>query len=117
MPTSIVWFRNDLRLADNPALMAGTRRGSIVPVYVLGQETEGLHARGGASRWWLHRSLTALDLSLRQCGSRLVVRRGKADRVRMIVASFLTKDLLIDWRAGECWLWGMLSMPIRRTIL
>jgi len=35
----------------------------------------------------------------------------------MIVASFLTKDLLIDWRAGECWLSGMLSMPIRRTIL
>ncbi|MBN9490747.1 MAG: deoxyribodipyrimidine photo-lyase [Alphaproteobacteria bacterium] len=87
MPTSIVWFRNDLRLADNPALTAGARRGPIVPVYILDQETEGLRARGGASRWWLHQSLTALDLSLRRYGSRLVLRQGKAEQVLPALAS------------------------------
>lgn len=30
------------------------------------------------------------------------------NRVRMIVASFLTKDLLIDWRQGEAWFWDTL---------
>lgn len=30
------------------------------------------------------------------------------NRVRMIVASFLIKDLLIDWRTGEKWFWDIL---------
>ena len=30
------------------------------------------------------------------------------NRVRMIVASFLIKDLLIDWRRGEAWFWDTL---------
>ena len=50
MPSSIVWFRNDLRLADNPALVAGLGSGHpVVPVYVLDEETEG-HAPAGRSR-------------------------------------------------------------------
>ena len=87
MPTSIVWFRNDLRLADNPALAAAVKHGPVVPVYVLDQETVGLRARGSASRWWLHHSLAALDLSLRRRGSRLVLRRGKAEQILPELAS------------------------------
>src|SRR5260370_4666462 len=80
MPCSIVWFRNDLRLADNPTLIAGLGSGRAV-VYVLDEETEGARPPGAASRWWLHHSLNALDASLRALGSRLIVRRGPAERV------------------------------------
>lgn len=82
MPVSIVWFRNDLRLSDNPALVAALESGrAVLPVFVLDEETEGIRPRGAASRWWLHHSLNALDGSLRKLGSRLVLRRGPAGKV------------------------------------
>jgi deoxyribodipyrimidine photo-lyase len=82
MSVSIVWFRNDLRLSDNPALVESLRAGlPVVPVFVLDDETDGVRPLGGASRWWLHHSLTALDASLRKLGSRLILRRGPAERV------------------------------------
>jgi deoxyribodipyrimidine photo-lyase len=77
--TTLVWFRHDLRLADNPALLAAVRQGAcVVPVFIWSPEEEGRWQPGAASRWWLHQSLTALEASLRQQGSRLVVRRGPA---------------------------------------
>lgn len=71
--TSIVWFRQDLRLADNPALAHAAKKGAVVPVYIL-DETADAQARamGSASRWWLHHSLEALSKSL----GGLVVARG-----------------------------------------
>jgi deoxyribodipyrimidine photo-lyase len=79
VPPALVWFRLDLRLADQPALAAAVSRGGpVVPVYVLDDEAEGRWAPGGASRWWLHRSLAALDAALRARGSRLILRRGPA---------------------------------------
>jgi len=82
MSASIAWFRNDLRLADNPALIAGLGSGrAVVPVYVLDEETDGVRAPGAAARWWLHHSLLSLDASLRTLGSRLILRRGPAERV------------------------------------
>lgn len=73
----IVWFRQDLRLADNPALTAAVDSGApIVPVYVLDDATPGRWAPGGASRWWLHHSLTALKRDLVACGADLLLRRG-----------------------------------------
>ncbi|MGH8430584.1 MAG: deoxyribodipyrimidine photo-lyase, partial [Solimonas sp.] len=69
-------------MADNPALIAGLGAGrAVVPVYVLDEETEGCRPRGAASRWWLHQSLQSLDASLRALGSRLILRRGPAERV------------------------------------
>lgn len=74
---SILWFRQDLRLADNPALLAAMGRGGpIVPVFVWAPEEEGGWQPGAASRWWLHQSLAQLDASLRRLGSRLIIRRG-----------------------------------------
>jgi deoxyribodipyrimidine photo-lyase len=74
---TIVWFRRDLRLADNPALAEACRRGGpIVPVFIWAPEEEEPWQPGAASRWWLHHSLAALDRSLRKLGSRLVIRRG-----------------------------------------
>ncbi len=73
------WFRQDLRLDDNPALAAAAQRGGpVVPVYILSQEENDAWAPGGASRWWLHQSLAALDGRLRAVGSRLILRRGPA---------------------------------------
>jgi deoxyribodipyrimidine photo-lyase len=81
MSVSIVWFRNDLRLSDNPALVAAVESGrAVLPVFVLDEETDGIRPRGAASRWWLHHSLHALDESLRKLGSRLVLRRGPAEK-------------------------------------
>ncbi|MCW5735368.1 MAG: deoxyribodipyrimidine photo-lyase [Enhydrobacter sp.] len=82
MPATIVWFRNDLRLADNPALIAGLGSGRpVIPVFVLDEETPGIRPRGAASRWWLHHSVRALEASLRSLGSRLILRRGAAEQV------------------------------------
>lgn len=77
--TTLVWFRHDLRLADNPALLAAVHEGGcVVPVFIWSPEEEGRWQPGAASRWWLHQSLAQLDASLRQRGSRLIVRRGPA---------------------------------------
>jgi deoxyribodipyrimidine photo-lyase len=75
--STIVWFRLDLRLADNPALHAAVERGRpIVPVFIWSPDEEGAWAPGAASRWWLHQSLKSFDASLRELGSRLILRRG-----------------------------------------
>jgi deoxyribodipyrimidine photo-lyase len=74
---AIVWLRDDLRLADNPALSAAMALGApVAVVYVLDEVSPGIRPLGGASRWWLHHSLAALDDDLRERGGRLVLRRG-----------------------------------------
>ena len=60
----ILWFRQDLRLADNPALSQACKDGDIIPVYILDDQSAGDWAMGGASRWFLHEALEALDRSL-----------------------------------------------------
>lgn len=77
----IVWFRQDLRLADNPALAAASKDGPVIPVFILDDETPGRWKPGGAARWWLHHSLEALAADLAKRGSKLILRHGKADRV------------------------------------
>lgn len=79
MTTTIVWFRQDLRLDDNPALIAAARRGGcVIPVFVWSPEEEGEWPPGAASRWWLHHSLASLATDLEQRGSRLILRTGDA---------------------------------------
>lgn len=79
---SLVWFRDDLRLADNPALRAAVDRGGpVVAVFVLDEESPGFRPLGGAARWWLHHSLAALADGLREKGTALVLRRGAAAEV------------------------------------
>jgi deoxyribodipyrimidine photo-lyase len=74
---SIVWFRQDLRLQDNPALEQAIRRGGpVVPVYIWDQAGEGKWSAGAASSWWLHHALAALEVSLRERGSRLLFLSG-----------------------------------------
>lgn len=79
---SIVWFRDDLRVHDNPALSAAIARGGpVVALYVLDEESTGIRPIGGAARWWLHHSLGSLVGGLRDLGVQLVLRRGPATRV------------------------------------
>jgi len=76
---TLVWFRQDLRLRDNPALLAALDRGGpIIAVFIWAPEEEGQWPPGAASRWWLHQSLGQLDASLRRLGARLIIRRGPA---------------------------------------
>jgi deoxyribodipyrimidine photo-lyase len=75
--TAIVWFRRDLRLADNPALSAALSRcARVVPVYIHAPEEDAPWQPGGAARWWLHHGLSALDTELSGVGSRLILRVG-----------------------------------------
>jgi len=82
----LFWFRQDLRLSDHPALVAACHDGPVIPVYVLDDDGPGDHAMGAASRWWLHHSLTALGQALRDKGSRLILRRGKAAEILAALA-------------------------------
>ncbi len=73
---AIVWFRNDLRLADHPALGEAVTSGRpILPLYIF--EAEG-RPLGGAARWWLAGSLGALAQALAAHGAPLLLPRGKA---------------------------------------
>jgi len=77
MSTAIVWFRRDLRLADNPALELALRRHArVLPLYIHAPHEEAPWAPGAASRWWLHQSLTALQRELQARGAALQIRRG-----------------------------------------
>ncbi|MGZ8362269.1 MAG: cryptochrome/photolyase family protein [Caulobacteraceae bacterium] len=77
----MMWFRRDLRLADNPALAEAAAFGRpIIPVFVL-DEADGARPLGGASKWWLDKSVTALGESLKAKGSRLILRRGDAAEI------------------------------------
>lgn len=78
----IVYLRQDLRLADNPALRAAVAsKRPIVLLYVLDEDAAGQWALGGASRWWLHHSLAALAKDLTRRGASLTLRRGQAEQV------------------------------------
>ena len=79
---TLLWFGRDLRLTDNPALAAAIARGGpILPLFIHDDADAADWAPGGASRWWLHGSLRALDTSLRQRGNGLVIRCGPAEIV------------------------------------
>jgi len=76
---AIVWFRQDLRLADHPALHQALETGAqIVPLYIHQPDEAAPWSPGAASRWWLHHSLASLARSLEQSGNQLIVRHGNS---------------------------------------
>ncbi len=74
----IVWLRRDLRLVDQAAFCAAAEQGPVIPVYVLDDDCAKDRAMGGASRWFLHNALEALESDLARHHSRLILRRGDA---------------------------------------
>ena len=99
---SLVWFRDDLRVADNPALRAAMdREGPVIGLYVLDEVSDGIRPLGGAARWWLHNSLASLAARLEELGGRLVLRRGAAEeQVRRVVADTSADAVFWNRRYG-----------------
>jgi deoxyribodipyrimidine photo-lyase len=86
--TALVWFRRDLRLADNPALAAAVEQAErVVAVYVHSPDDDGDWRPGAASNWWLHQSLVGLDEALRRRGLALTLRRGPAAAALLALAA------------------------------
>lgn len=76
----IIWFRRDLRLADNPALTEASHgERKVIPVYI--DETDTPRPDGSAQRWWLHHSLNSLKRSLAAKGAPLILRKGQPDQI------------------------------------
>lgn len=85
--STLVWFRDDLRVSDHPALSAAVQDGEgVVALYVLDEESDHCRPLGAAAKWWLHHSLSALTGSLERLGIQLVLRRGPANQVVSRVA-------------------------------
>jgi hypothetical protein len=79
---TVVWFRRDLRVEDNPALAAAARTaGEVVPAYVWAPDEDVPYYPGRVSRWWLSQSLKHLDASLRRLGASRLITRRSADAV------------------------------------
>lgn len=75
---AIHWFRQDLRLSDNPALTKAVKHNAVLPIYILDDDNAGNHVMGGASRFWLYHSLQALNVSM---GKRLSVYHGNPQTI------------------------------------
>ena len=100
----ILWFRRDLRLADQPALAAAVASGGpVIPIYILDDDTPKHRKMGAASRWWLHHSLNALDTDLRALGSKLILRAGKSDAILSALAAETKASAVHCLRHYEPW--------------
>jgi deoxyribodipyrimidine photo-lyase len=99
----ILWFRDDLRLSDNPALVAAAKTGQkIIPVFILDEDSPGLRPLGGASRWWLHGSLESLQRDIALLGGTLALHKGApANILQQIVAKTGATGLFWNRRYGE----------------
>ena len=74
--SAVFWFRQDLRLADNPGLIAAVNwaaenHGDVIPIYIWAPGEEGIWPPGGATKVWLNQSLKALAAEIAKLGSRL----------------------------------------------
>jgi deoxyribodipyrimidine photo-lyase len=106
----IVWFRDDLRLSDHPALhAAATTKRPVICLYVFDETSKSTGARsiGGAARWWLAQSLRALEKSLGSAGVPLLLRSGQAARI--------IPDLARESGASDVF-WNEIAQAPHRTI-
>jgi deoxyribodipyrimidine photo-lyase len=85
---ALVWFRDDLRLDDNPALLAAAAENRpLVLLHLLDDESPLPRPIVGAARWWLHHSLDRLSEDLNRLGQRLILRRGAATEAIPAIAA------------------------------
>lgn len=83
--TALLWFRNDLRLSDNPALSAAAdATHNLIPVYILDNSVS--RSLGAAQQWWLYHSLTALRNALKRKGVTLVLKKGNSKKILVELA-------------------------------
>ena len=98
----VYWLRHDLRLDDNPALMAACETGRAVFCIYIDSTEKALRAEGGATRWWLHHALAALAQALDARGAALTLFQGEAhDLVPRICEAVDASALVWNRRYGE----------------
>jgi deoxyribodipyrimidine photo-lyase len=97
---SLVWFRQDLRIQDNPALAAAASAGlPVIALFIFAPEEEAPWSPGGASKWWLHHALASLAHELATLGVPLVIRRGKSlDVLRALADEFAVTSVFWNRR-------------------
>ena len=78
----VYWFRRDLRLCDNTALIKAIETDRpIICLYIYDDNLDTSWKIGSSSKWWLNHSLKALSLSLKKIGAKLILRQGNTIRV------------------------------------
>lgn len=100
MVLTVCWFRQDLRINDNPALSWAASKGDVLPVYILDDDNAGDHKMGAASRVWLHHSLESLNQSL---DNNLRLFHGNARSIIEALAKETDADHVVWNRCYEPW--------------
>lgn len=101
---AIYWFRQDLRLRDLPGLSAALASGRpVLACYILDDDSPGDWQLGGASRWWLHYSLSALSADIAELGGQLYLAKGRPDKILAELAASSGADLVCCSRQYEPW--------------
>lgn len=100
MTIALMWFRQDLRLLDNPAFITACNHHDIViPLYIYDKKNSAL---GRAQQWWLHHSLQALATSLKQQFSlHLILRQGNPLEIMTTLINQLSIDAVYWNRCYE----------------
>ena len=96
----IHWFRQDLRIQDNPALSEAALQGDLIVIYILDDINAQDVAMGGASRWWLHQALAALN---EQLHGKLRVFKGDAAQIIQSLCDQLQPTGITWNRCYEPW--------------
>jgi len=98
--TSIIWFRQDLRTLDNPALFNALNFKNVLPVYILDDVNSKDYTMGAASRWWLHHSLESLNKKL---DNKLSFYVGDAIKILQSLVDKFNVDTVFWNRCYEPW--------------
>ena len=97
---SIHWFRQDLRISDNPALTSATQLGEVFPVYIFDTVNSGEYPMGAVQKIWLHYSLKALNKAL---GGKLLVYSGDPLKILSELITEYQIDKVFWNRCYEPW--------------
>lgn len=97
---AIHWFRQDLRLSDNPSLTMASQHDNVLPIYILDESNANSHSMGGASKWWLESSLQSLNKSI---GGKLSVYEGNPIDILKDIISRLNISGIYWNRCYEPW--------------
>lgn len=102
--TTLIWYRQDLRIEDHEALQAAIEKGGpVVALYVWAPEEESGWAPGGASKWWLNSSLIALSAQLKSIGIQLVIKQGTSEKEIFKLVKEIDADAVYWSRRYEPW--------------
>ena len=94
MSITIYWFRQDLRLSDNPGFVEANKIGNILPIYILDEYNLKECKMGSASKVWLHKSLESLNKSLN--GKLLFLKGDAREIINNLIEKYNVKSLIYN---------------------